>query len=93
MGRIPNPEAHQRLVRSLRRRAQLAAAIDPLSVGRCPRKEERSTGQGAGRGVDLRDAHATGFYGVSLSLTPDDQTLMTRDIGTQEIFTLGWQAP
>jgi len=45
------------------------------------------------RFVDLRDIHATGFYGSSLSLTADDQPVITRDIGSQEIFALDWQAP
>jgi serine/threonine protein kinase/Tol biopolymer transport system component len=47
----------------------------------------------AERVVDLKDVHTTGFYGTSLTLTPDDQPVMTRDIGTQEIFALDWQAP
>ena len=45
------------------------------------------------RVVDLKDVHTTGFYGLSLSLTPDDQPIITRDIGSQEIFALDWQAP
>src|SRR5208337_71593 len=47
----------------------------------------------AERVVDLKDFHTVGFYGTSLSLTPDDQPVMTRNIGTQEIFALDWQAP
>jgi len=45
------------------------------------------------RVVDLKDIHITGFYGSSLSLTPDDQPVITRDIGSQEIFALDWQMP
>jgi serine/threonine protein kinase/Tol biopolymer transport system component len=45
------------------------------------------------RVVDLKGVHTTGFYAVSLSLTPDDHPVMTRNIGTQEIFGLDWQAP
>ena len=45
------------------------------------------------RVVDLKDFRAAGFYGTSLSLTPDNQPIMTRDIGSQEIFALDWQAP
>jgi serine/threonine protein kinase/Tol biopolymer transport system component len=45
------------------------------------------------RVVDLKDVRLAGFYGVSLTLTPDDQPIMARDIGTQEIFALDWQAP
>jgi Tol biopolymer transport system component len=47
----------------------------------------------AERVADLKDLHTTGFYNLSLSLTPDDQPIMLRDIGTQEIITLDWQAP
>jgi Tol biopolymer transport system component/tRNA A-37 threonylcarbamoyl transferase component Bud32 len=43
--------------------------------------------------VDLKDFHSTGFYGTSLGLTPEDQPVMTHNIGTQEIFALDWQAP
>jgi hypothetical protein len=35
----------------------------------------------------------TGFYGSSLSLSPNDEPVATRDIGGQDIFALGWQAP
>jgi serine/threonine protein kinase/Tol biopolymer transport system component len=47
----------------------------------------------AERIVDLGSFHTTGFYGASLSLTPDDQPVVTRDIGSQEIFALDFQAP
>jgi Tol biopolymer transport system component len=53
----------------------------------------RTADRKAERVVDLKDIRTTGFYGVSLSLTPDDQPIVTRDIGTQEIFALDWQAP
>jgi len=45
------------------------------------------------RVVDLKEFPTVGFYGTSLSLTPDDKPVMTRNIGTQEIFALDWQAP
>jgi len=45
------------------------------------------------RVVDLKDIHTTGFYGLSLSLTPGDQPIVVRDNGSQEIFALDWQAP
>ncbi|HXJ91440.1 MAG TPA: protein kinase [Terriglobia bacterium] len=45
------------------------------------------------RVVDLQNLHMTGYYGVSLSLSPNDEPIMTRDIGRQEIFALDWQAP
>ena len=44
------------------------------------------------RVVDLKDLHTTGFYAVSLTLTPDDEPIMTRNTGSQEIFALDWQA-
>lgn len=47
----------------------------------------------AERVVDLKEFHTAGFYGSSMCLTPDDQPVMTRNIGTQEIFALDWQAP
>jgi len=47
----------------------------------------------AERVADLKDFHSAGFYGTSLGLTPADQPVMTRNIGTQEIFALDWQAP
>jgi Tol biopolymer transport system component len=53
----------------------------------------RTADRKAERVVDLKDIRTTGFYGVSLSLTPDDQPIVTRDIGTQEIFALDWQVP
>jgi Tol biopolymer transport system component len=45
------------------------------------------------RVVDLKDVHTTGFLDVSLSLTPHDEPIMMRDIGSQEIFALDWQMP
>jgi len=47
----------------------------------------------AERVVDIKDFHSAAYYGTSLSLTPDDQPIMTRDVGSQEIFALDWQAP
>ncbi|MGO4882755.1 MAG: hypothetical protein ACLP59_18340 [Bryobacteraceae bacterium] len=43
--------------------------------------------------ADLKDMRLTGFYGLSLTLGPDDQPIVTRDIGSQEIFALDWRAP
>ncbi|MGB9455342.1 MAG: protein kinase [Bryobacteraceae bacterium] len=45
------------------------------------------------RVIDLKDINLAGFYGLSLSLTPDDQPVMTRDSGSMEIFTLDWRTP
>jgi hypothetical protein len=30
---------------------------------------------------------------LSLSLTPDDQPIVTRDNGSMEIFAIDWRAP
>jgi WD40 repeat protein len=46
----------------------------------------------AERVVDLREIHLAGFYGSSLSLTPDDQPVLTRDAGAQEVYELVLQA-
>ena len=43
--------------------------------------------------MDLKDLAIVGFYGTSLALTPDDQPVMTRGTGSEEIFALDWQAP
>jgi serine/threonine protein kinase/Tol biopolymer transport system component len=43
--------------------------------------------------VDLKDVHTTGFYGLSLSLAPDDQPIVTRDNGSMEVFAIDWLAP
>jgi len=51
----------------------------------------RLESRGAERVVDLRDLRLTGFYGSFLSLTPDDQPILTRDVGAQEVFALEWK--
>jgi len=45
------------------------------------------------RVADLKDFRRTGFYGVWLGISPDDSPLLLRDIGTQEIYALDWEAP
>jgi dipeptidyl aminopeptidase/acylaminoacyl peptidase len=50
----------------------------------------RLEGRGAERAVDLRDIRLAGFYGFSLSLTPDDQPVLVRDVGAEEVFALDW---
>ena len=44
------------------------------------------------RMVDLRDIRLAGFYNASLSLTPDDDPVLVRDVGGQEIYALEWGA-
>jgi len=53
----------------------------------------RMTDKKPERLIDLKDVRLAGFYGQSLSLTPDDQPVMTRDYGSEEVFALDWQAP
>jgi len=36
---------------------------------------------------------APGVFGAWVSWTPDDQPLMLRDVGTQDIYALEWQTP
>ena len=36
---------------------------------------------------------APGIFGAWLGWTPDDQPLMLRDVGTQDIYALEWQTP
>jgi serine/threonine protein kinase/Tol biopolymer transport system component len=45
------------------------------------------------RVADLKNFRQTGFYGVWLGMSPDDSPLLLRDIGTQEIYALDWEAP
>ncbi|HTQ52927.1 MAG TPA: protein kinase [Bryobacteraceae bacterium] len=45
------------------------------------------------RVVGLQDIHVTGFYGTSLSLTPEDEPIVLRDNGSQEVFAIDWVAP
>jgi Tol biopolymer transport system component len=45
------------------------------------------------RVTDLRNFRQTGNYGYWLGLAPNDSPLLLRDVGTQEIYALDWQAP
>ena len=42
--------------------------------------------------VDLRDFPATGRYGTALALTPDDQPLLLRDQGSQDVYSVDWES-
>jgi hypothetical protein len=46
---------------------------------------------GAEKVVDLKDVRLAGFYGSYLSLTPDDQPILTLDRGPEEVFALEWK--
>jgi serine/threonine protein kinase/Tol biopolymer transport system component len=43
--------------------------------------------------ADLKNFRQTGYWNVWLGLAPDDSPLLLRDVGTQEIYALDWQAP
>jgi len=44
--------------------------------------------------VDLQNFHATAYFGgTGLALAPDDSPLLLRDAGTQDVYTLDWEAP
>jgi Tol biopolymer transport system component len=45
------------------------------------------------RVADLKNFPQTGSYGLWLGMAPDDSPLLLRDTGTQEIYSLDWQAP
>jgi hypothetical protein len=44
------------------------------------------------RVADLKNFRQAGYWGVWLGLAPDDSPLLLRDTGTQEIYSLDWQA-
>ena len=44
------------------------------------------------RVADLKNFRQAGFWNVWLGMAPDDSPLLLRDIGTQEIYALDWQA-
>ncbi len=41
--------------------------------------------------ADLKDLPTTGYWSVSLTLTPDDSPLLLRNNGTQDIYSLDWE--
>lgn len=43
--------------------------------------------------VDLKNFVATGRYGSSLAVAPDDSPLLLRDAGTYDVYSLDWQEP
>jgi serine/threonine protein kinase/Tol biopolymer transport system component len=62
-----------------------ALAEGVFRVGIRDRKVERV--------VSLTEIQSTGIVGFWLGLAPDDSPLLLRDIGTQEIYALDWEAP
>jgi eukaryotic-like serine/threonine-protein kinase len=45
------------------------------------------------RVADLKNFRQAGFFGHWLGMAPDDSPLLLRDTGTQEIYSLDWEAP
>jgi hypothetical protein len=43
--------------------------------------------------VDLSNFVTSGRYGSWLGLAPDDSPLLLRDVGTQDVYALDWEAP
>jgi len=43
--------------------------------------------------LSLQNFRATGRFGGWHSLTPNDDPLVLRDVSTQEIYALEWEAP
>jgi Tol biopolymer transport system component/DNA-binding winged helix-turn-helix (wHTH) protein len=43
--------------------------------------------------LSLKDFRPAGSFGAWLSLTPDDDPLVLRDVGPPEIYALSWEAP
>jgi len=43
--------------------------------------------------ADVKDFPATGRYGGALALTPDDEPLLLRDTGAQDVYSVDWHSP
>jgi Tol biopolymer transport system component len=43
--------------------------------------------------ADLKDFTSAGRYGGSLALAPDDSPLLLRDTGSQDVYSVDWNAP
>lgn len=43
--------------------------------------------------LSLKDFRTAGTWGASLSLTPEDEPLLLRDVSPPEIYALSWDAP
>jgi len=43
--------------------------------------------------VELKNFATTGRYGGGLALAPDDSPLLLRDTGTQDVYSVDWEAP
>jgi hypothetical protein len=45
------------------------------------------------RVASLKDFRTAGTFGAWLSLTPEDEPLVLRDVGPPEIYAFSWDAP
>jgi Tol biopolymer transport system component len=43
--------------------------------------------------ADLNGLTTTGYWGISMTLAPDDSPLLLRNRGTQDVYALDWEAP
>jgi Tol biopolymer transport system component len=43
--------------------------------------------------ADLKDFPTTGYFAMSLSLTPDDSPLLLRNLGTEDVYALDFETP
>jgi eukaryotic-like serine/threonine-protein kinase len=43
--------------------------------------------------ADVKTFPATGRYGAALALTPNDQPILLRDTGTQDVYSVDWHLP
>jgi hypothetical protein len=41
---------------------------------------------------DLKGFESTSWFGIWLGLDPDDSPLMLRDTGTQDVYSIDWEA-
>ena len=43
--------------------------------------------------ASLKALQITGYFGIWLGLTPDDEPLLLENTGTQDIVSMDWNAP
>ena len=43
--------------------------------------------------ADLKDLPVTGRYSAALALTPNDEPILLRDTGTQDVYSVDWHSP
>jgi hypothetical protein len=43
--------------------------------------------------ADVKDYASAGRYGGALALAPDDSPLLLHDAGSQDVYSVDWQAP